>query len=298
VRSWIVIPAAGAACGGAALALGISPAVALVGAAFAAAIRMLSGDAPAAVVAAVIAPVVAVAAFAEAGGDLTRAAIALAGAGWTVAELARPAEAQVSPLVAVLPATVAAALDPSFAALIAIAGARLVTAPWQRPRWVVVVPAAGALAIALALAAGTRWASLGALWFGGAAEPIAPGLLAVRIAEALGPLTAVAALAGLAQVAIAALRVRPRYGELAVAAAAVGAALVDLRAGAPGGATLGLAALLTGLAIGRFAALIRIPAGQALIGATAGLLVALPPAWIAIERQSTAHIAHTGRASR
>jgi hypothetical protein len=75
--------------------------------------------------------------------------------------------------------------------------------------------------------------------------------------------------------------------------------LVDLRAGALGVATTGLAALLAGLAIGRFAALIRIPSGQALAGATAGLLVVLPPAWAAVALHGhRAPVAHTGHASR
>jgi len=290
VRSWFVIPAMGLACGGAAIALGITPLVALVGAAFAAAIRALAGESPAALTAAVLAPILAVASFAEAGGELMRAALALAAAGWTVAELARPADAASSPLVAVLPAAVAAILDPSFVALIAITGVRLVTAPWRRPRWSAVVPVAGLVAILLAIAAGTRWPGLGLRWFGTAAHPVSASMLAALAGAALGPITAVAALAGLAGLT------RARYAELAIAAAVAGALLVDLRAGALGLATIGLAALLAGLAIGRLAAIIRIPSGQAVAGAIAGLLVVLPPAWTAVEQRWPA--AHTGHASR
>ena len=103
----------GVVCGGAAVALGLSPAVALTAAALAAVVRVLAGDSPAALTGAVVAPILAVASFAEAGGELGRAAIALAAAGWTVTELARPAGAPnaqgvtTSPLVAVLPAAVA-----------------------------------------------------------------------------------------------------------------------------------------------------------------------------------------------
>jgi len=293
VRSWFVIPAAGVACGGAAIALGMPPALALAGAAFAAAIRMMTGDAAAALVAALVAPLLAVASLGEAGGATVRAALALAAAGWAVAELARPDDAEVPPLVAVLPAAVAAMLDPSFAALVAITGARLVTAPWPRPRWIVVVPIAGAIVVALAVLAGTRWPGLAAPWFAAAAHPVTPGELATLAIAALGPLTGVAALAGIGVVA------RPRYAELAIAASVAGALPVDLRAGAIGSATLGLAALLAGLAIGRFAALIRVASGQALAGATAGLLVLVPPAWTTVvAQQSHAHIAHNGRASR
>jgi len=290
VRSWFVIPALGVACGGAAIALGITPVVALAGAAFAAAVRAMSGESPAALAAAAVAPLLAVASFAEAGGEPTHAALALAAAGWTVVELARPASATASPLVAVLPATVAAVLDPSFVALIAITGLRLITTPWQRPRWVVVVPVAGVIAILLAVVAGTRWPGLGLRWFGAAAHPVSPAALAALAGAALGPLTAVAAIAGLAGLA------RARYAELALAAAIAGAILVDLRAGAFSLATIGLAALLAGLAIGRLAAIIRISSGQAVAGATAGLLVVLPPVWTTVEHRSPA--AHTGHASR
>jgi hypothetical protein len=177
--------------------------------------------------------------------------------------------------------------------LVAIAGARHATAPWaprQRPRWALAVPVAGVLAIALAVLAGTAWPALGARWFGDAANPVAPVVLAGLAGATLGPLTAVAALAGLASLA------RARHAELAVAAAVAGAALVDLRAGALGPASIGLAALLAGLAIGRLAAMIRIPSGQAIAGATIGVLVALPPAWSAFEHRSPG--AHTGQASR
>jgi len=284
VRSWLVIPAMGVACGGAALALGLTPALALVGAALAAVVRMLAGDSPAQLTAAVIAPALAIASFAEAGGESVRAAIALAAAAWTITELARPLGPSPSPLpvVAVLPAVVAALLDPSFVALLAITGVRLITLPWPRPRWVVLVPVAGVLAILLAVMAGTAWAGLAARWFGAEAHPITASAIAALAAAALGPLTGVAAIAGIAGLA------RARYAELAIAAAAAGAILVDVRAGALGASTIGLAALLAGLAIGRLAALIRIPAGQALAAAAAGLLVILPPAWTAIERRSSA----------
>jgi hypothetical protein len=269
----------------------MTPAVGLVAAAFAAVIRVLDGDSPAALTAAVVAPLLALASFAELGGALVRAAIALAAVGWTVTELARPADARdvaspvdrwssLRPLVAVLPAVVAAVLDPAFVALVAIAGARLMTAPRPRQRWVVCVPIAGIVAILVAVIAGTAWTGLGARWFGVAAHPVPAAALAGAAAAVLGPLTAVAALAGLTALA------RARYAEIALGAAIAGAILVDLRAGVVGVASVGLAAVLAGLAIGRLAALIRLPSGQAFAGAVAGLLVIVPPAWTALERRT------------
>ena len=316
MRSWFAIPAVGLVCGGAAIALGLSPALALTGAALAAVVRALAGDSPAVLAGAAIGSVLAVASFAEAGDPGLRAALALAAAGWAIAELAR-APGAAPPFVAALPAAAAAVLDPSFVALVAIAGARMITAPGPRPRWALAVLPAGAVAIALAVVAGTRWPALAAPWFDRAAHPIAVRALVAITGDALGPITAVAALGGLVSLArslgadLAALvpRVRwlPGFGamvrpELAVsarsalAAAVAGAVLVDLRAGAPGHATLGLTAVLSGLAIVRLARMIRIPSGQAIAAATIGALVVVPPAWTVIElRATTAHIGHASR---
>jgi hypothetical protein len=266
---------------------------------------VLAGDSPAALTGAAIAPLIAVASFASAGagagGVPVRAALALAAAGWTVTELGWPADAPrpaSSPLVAVLPAALAGILDPSFVALLAIAGVRLVTAPGRpRTRWVLCAPAAGALALALAGLAGTVWPGLGARWFGvaghlGTAASLARA--AAQAADALGPLTAVAGLAGLAAL------VRPRWAELALAAALAGAIGVDVRAAAVGPATIGLAALLAGLAIGRLAAMIRLASGQAITGAAIGALALAPPAWTALAQRTPAPAPapHIGQASR
>jgi hypothetical protein len=289
----------GAISGGVAIALGLSPVVALTGAALAAVIRVLAGDSPAALTAAVFAPVLAVASFAQAGGEPARAALALAAAGWTVTELARAPGSlaasispisPISPIRAVLPAAVAGILEPRFVALVAIAGARLVTTPGPRSRWGLGVLVAGVLAVVLAVLAGTVWPSLGAWWFGAAAHPVSVTALAGLAGATLGPLTAVAALGGIAVLA------RPRYGELGLIAALTGAILADLRAGAFGPTSIGLAALLAGLAIGRLAGMIRMPSGQAVAGATIGALVVMPPAWTAVVQRSPP--AHIGQASR
>jgi hypothetical protein len=301
VRSWFVIPAAAIACGGAALALGVTPAAALTGAALAAVVRVLAGDSPAALTGAVLAPLVAVASFADAGGAAPRAALAMASAGWAVTELAaratEPSRAQLPrSLVAVIAAALAAILDPSFVALVAITGARLVPrAPAPRPRWALAVPAAGILAVALAVVAATAWPALGSRWFGAAhprAHPMTLAALAALTGAALGPITSAAALGGLAFLA------RARAAELALAAAIAGAVLVDLRAGAVGAVTIGLAALLAGLAIARLAAMIRIPSAQAIAGATLGVLMVVPPVWAAVAQRSPVAVAHTGHASR
>ena len=287
MRSWFVIPAMGVACGGAAVALGLPPVLAVTGAAIAAAIRVRAGESPAALTGAVLAPLLAVASFADAGGVAPRAAIALAAAVWTLTELARE---DGTPLVAVLPAAIAGVLDPSFIGLLAIAGVRVAMAPGPRPRWALALPLVGVLAILLAVLAGTLWPALGVRWFGSVAQPIAPARVAAIAGATLGPLTAVAALGGLGDL------LRARLAELALGAAVAGAILVDLRTAAIGPATIGLAALLAGLAIVRLAAMIRLPSGQAFVAATMGVLVILPPAWAAVaHRPASAHIAHASR---
>jgi hypothetical protein len=249
------------------------------GAALAAAVRALIGDSPASLAGAALAPLLLVAMLFDAhGAALARPALAIAAAAWTVVELSRPST---SPLVACLPAVVAAVLEPGFVALVAFAGTRLMTAPWRRPRWAIVGPLAGGLALLLALLAGTAktgvFGGLGRHWFGPAA-PVAPAQLAATAAAHLGPIVAVAAVAGLASLA------RARHAELSVLACALGAVLVALRAGHPGPALLGVAAITAALAVAHLASLIRLAPGQACAGATASLLLLLPPAWSAVER--------------
>jgi hypothetical protein len=156
---------------------------------------------------------------------------------------------------------------------------------------------AGAIALVLAGLAATVWPGLGARWLGAAAHPVTASSLiatASAAADALGPLTAVAALAGLAAL------VRARWAELALAAGVAGAIGVDLRAAAVGPATIGLAALLAGLAIGRLAAMIRLASGQAITGATIGALALAAPAWTALAHRTPAPAPapHIGQASR
>jgi len=250
----------------------------LAGAALAAAVRALAGEAPAALVAAVLAPLLVIASLAE--HQLVHVAplCAIAASAWTIVELTRPTT---SPLVAMLPATIAGVLDPAAIALFMIAGTRLVTAPWNRPKWAIAIPILGGLAVILAVVAGTAhdgaFATLGARWFG-AAHPMPPGVLARDLGDALGPLTAVAAIAGIVLV------FQLRLAELAVASCAIGAVLVDLRAGTVGAATFGIAGIYAALAIGRFAATIRLPSLQAVAGATVAIMLVVPPAWTVILR--------------
>ena len=313
-----MIPATGVASAAAALAVtlpsldgaafvGAVTTAGLAGAALAAAIRALAGDAPASLVAAVLAPLLAIASFAEHVYIAVTPCIALAAIAWTIALLAKPTT---SPLVAMLPATIAALLEPAAIALVPIAGTRLVQRPAAAnrgaavpiaakssasapvakraagsrlvapPQWSIAIPIAGGLAVMLAVIAGSAqsgaFATLGEHWFGPRTQAAAS--ITRAIGDAIGPLTAVAALAGLFFLA------KLRLAEVAVLACAVGAALVDLRAGFVGPATLGLASLCAAVAIGRFAAIIRLPNIQAVAGATVAVMLLVPPVWTVIER--------------
>lgn len=281
-----MIPAMGVVSAGAAVGLGATAPVDAVaagaaGAALAAAIRALAGDAVPALIGAVLAPLLLIATLFDPvlAGSLAfaRGGVAIAAAAWTLVELSRPSS---SPLVALLPATVAALLDPGCVALVPIAGLRLMTAPWERPRWAIAVPIAGGLAVVLALVAHTAragWLADLALRWSGPSAHTSPGAFALLAGTVLGPITAVAAIAGLPALA------RPRHAEIAAVSWFVGALLIGARAGAAGPLLIGGAALLAGLAIGRLAALVRLASGQVVLGVTAALLVLLPPAWTAVQ---------------
>ncbi|MDX2094028.1 MAG: hypothetical protein SFX73_39725 [Kofleriaceae bacterium] len=285
MRSWLVIPALGVVSAAGAVGLGARApfdvvATGALGAAVTASVRALIGDSPASLAGAMLAPLLLIAMLFDPSvshAGIARAALAIAAAAWTVVELSRPST---SPLVAVMPAVVTAVLEPAFVALVAFAGARLMTAPWKRPPWAITGPIAGGVALLLALHSGTAKSgmmhTLGSHWFGPAA-PSSTSSLATALAERLGPFTSVAAIVGLASLA------RPRHAELALASCALGAVLVSMRAGVVGPALVGVAAISAALAVARFAALIRIAPGQACTGATASLLLLLPPAWAAIE---------------
>ena len=277
-----MIPVMAAASGAAVIVVSHEPAAiagaAAAGAALAAAVRALAGDGPGALVAAALAPLLALAGLAEHGLVGLVPCAALAAIAWTIGELARPSP---SPYVAMLPAVIAGVLEPAAIALVPLAATRLVTA-LPRPRWGIAVPIAGGLAVMLAVIAGSArtgaLATLATHWFGGPPGSTGAGAVAHAIGDAIGPLAGVAAVAGIGLLA------KLRLAEVAVLACAGGAILVDLRAGAVGPATLGIAALCAALAIGRFAATIRLPPLQAVAGATVALMLLLPPVWTAILR--------------
>ncbi len=274
MRSWIAIPTLGAVCAGAAAGLAalhaqpIDPmfviATGCAGAAITACVRALAGDSPASMVAMVLAPLLAIATLFELGIASSRELVAIAAAAWTCVELARPST---SPLVALLPAGIAA-IDPAFSAMLPIAGARVMTAPWQRPRWAFAIP------IVTALAAIIRLGVHG----GDGARSVELAPYASLVATGLGPLMAVAALGGLVAL------LRPRHAEIALAASIALACALGAREHAITAPIVALGAITAGLAVGRFAAQIRLAPGQALAGATAGALLLLAPAWSVIVR--------------
>lgn len=152
--------------------------------------------------------------------------------------------------------------------------------PGLPPRWVIAAPVAGAVLIILAIIAGTArggsFASLGQSWFGPRLADASPLDALTRLADALGPIAVVAVVGGLAVLA------RVHLASLAVVACAIGTVLVDLRTGAPGAATLGLAAVCAGAGITRLASTIRIRSGQAITAAMCGAILLVPPVWTVI----------------
>ena len=277
-RSWIAVPAAGVACAAIALATrspGEAIAVGVAGAALAAAVRAFAGPSAAATAAAMIGALIGALALLEVPGTLVRAPLACAAAAFAIGELVRPAPPGASPWPAVGAATLAGALDPSFAVLVAISGWKMVRSSWAHPRYAIAVPAVGALGVALAIVSALRWPHLWTLWTGHA--PHAPDALhaAGLLGDALGPIAAVAALAGIAITAS-----RGRYALASVLGVTAASVLVAMRADALGPAALAIGALAAGVAIARLASLVRWPSGQVVVGVAAGFLAVAAPALV------------------
>lgn len=321
MRPWLAIPIVGvvaaaiaAALGGRGLELACAAAA---GAAVVHALRAFAGDSPAAIAGACAGALLAVVTISEHAHrtELSIPFLALAAAAWTFAELARETA---TPYVALAPAITAAIIEPACVALVAIAGARLVgkpsrpmveaalrtqlrtgesgqlplpqiesgrhkKAPRPRiglPRWVIAVPIAGAGLVLLAIITGTArdglLGSLASSWYGPRVRDASPGASLFSLGDALGPLLVVAAGAG------AIVLARVHLASLAVVACAIGAVLVDLRTGATGAFTVGLASLCAGAGISRFAGMIRVRSGQAITAATCGVLLLVPPVWTLI----------------
>jgi hypothetical protein len=282
-RAWLVMLGVALGCGLLTYAVLRVPAPAialgLLAAALARTVRVMVGGTRAvgviAAAAGALLATAAIVAFADPRG--VRGLAAVACGLFAIGELARAAEPGRSPWPLVAAALLAAALDPSFVVLVVVAGAWLWRQP-RRPRWWAILPcigvagsaAAGALACARSGALGHAWT----VWSAHPVAALAPGALLARVGDALGPLVALAAFAGLALCAK-----RSRLVAAAIYGCAVGALGVALCAGAITPAVLALAALVAAVATGQLAALVRFAAGQAFVAAGAALLVVAEPAW-------------------
>jgi hypothetical protein len=273
-RTWLAVPIAGVVCAAVALAArspGEAVAIGVAAAALAAAVRAFAGPSVAAAAAAVIGASIGALALLEMPDLLVRAPLACAAAAFAIGELVRPAPPGASPWPAVGAAVVAGVLDPSFTVLIAISGWKATRAAWAR--YVLAVPAAGVLATALAVIAALRWPHLWMTWSGHAPHALDPLHAAGLLGDALGPIAAVAALAG---IAIAASR--GRYALASILGVVAASVAVSIRADALGAGALAMGALAGGVAIARLASLVRIPSGQVVIGIAAGVLAVTAPA--------------------
>jgi hypothetical protein len=284
-KTWLAIPIMAIACAALGLVLGeplpVVLAIGALAAATAAAVRAFAGSSPAAALTAAAAALfvafgVLDLATVDRAGDVLAAAAAL----FAISELARPLPVDASPLPAIGAALVAGALDPSYIALLSIAGVRLLLGPWSRPRWALVVPIVGTLAIGIAVLAacarGGVFAELWQLWAARAGSDTPLDLFA-RAGDILGPIAALAALAGLGVCTL-----RGRYAAAATLAVVLGALAVDLACGVLGTATIAVAALGAGVGLARLAATVRWPTGQAFVGVTAGFLIIVAPAMLRI----------------
>ena len=275
VRPWYVIPLLGLAGAGAAFITTQEPVVAiafgLCGAALAAAIRAFLGPAL-------------VGAIAAAGGatlgviDLVavaphvRAALAGAAGLFALSELARARLPNASPLPAAGAALVAAVLDPSYVGLVAVSGIAWVIAPVPRTRGVIALPILGGIATVLAIVLACGHTGVWHAWLGHATAQRDPLATLLRAGDLVGPLAACAGLAG-----VALCLAHGRLAAAAVASIVAVTAAMSLAGGFVAPAIPLVAAFGAGIAVGRLAALVRLPIGQAFVSATAGFVLAVVP---------------------
>jgi hypothetical protein len=279
LRPWYVIPALGLASAAAAFAASHQTADALAigacGAALAAAIRAFLGPSGVAAVAAAAGAALGVLALITLAPPV-RAALAGAAGLFAIAELARPKQPHESPLPAVGAALLAAGLDPSYVALVAVAGAAWLRAPVSRPRAAVLIPILGVIATGFACACAIAYSktSLWHTWLGHATYPRDLVTTLVRTGDNVGPIAVFAAAVGLV-----ACLAHGRFAAAAVVSVIAVTAIASLAGGFVAPAAPLVAALGAGVAIGRFAALVKWPVGQAFVGATTGFVLVCVPVW-------------------
>jgi hypothetical protein len=202
---------------------------------------------------------------------------ACAAAAWALDDLGRGPGVRFPALAA---AALAAVGAPVFVPLLLVVGVRLL-AQRPTPRWAPAVPVVALLALAIGVpAALAHGGALGGLWrtWSGLPPLARPGLglgaALTFLGEALGPIAAVAAACG------AVLLIGRRWVAVALASLTAVAAVVELRLGVVGVALPLCAAVAIGAAVARMAAMVRLPVGQAVVGATVAALVVAPSAWM------------------
>jgi hypothetical protein len=250
----------------------IAVAVGLCGAALAATIRAFLGPALVGAIAAAGGAMIGVVDLLVIAPHL-RAVIAGAAGLFALSELARAKAPNASPLPAAGAAILAGVLDPSYVGLVAVSGIAWLIAPVPRPRGVLSLPVLGSLAtiVAIVLACGGHSAVWHA-WLGHTTAHRDPLATLLRAGDLVGPLATCAALSG-----VALCLAHGRLAAAAVASIVAVTAVMSLAGGFVAPAVPLLAALGAGIAIGRLAALVRLPVGQAFVGATAGFVLAVVP---------------------
>jgi hypothetical protein len=265
-RPWLVIPVIAVLIGAAVGALARSPELAvaatLLGAALAAAVRAFVGAGAIAAVSAVTAAVLGVLGWFELATPSARAAIAGAAAMFAICELVRRV-ADASPWPALGAAVLAAMLDPAYAALPIVAAIVVVAVSRRRPRWLIALPiVCAALAVIVVL-----------VHLRGSPPPRHVDATLRAIGDGLGPLTALAALAGIVQCAS-----RGRVAAAAILGVVALTAAFALSSARTIPAVPIVAGLAAAVAIGRLASLVRVPVGQAFVGIAISFVLVVVPA--------------------
>lgn len=275
-KSWLVIPAVAFVAAGLAVTLRHPPetgfAIAALAAAIAAVIRAFTGGSAAATVAATVAALLGALLALEIDDELARGGLAAAAALFAISEIVRPQPVDASPLPSLGASLLAGVLDPSFIALVPVTGVRFILGPWSRPRGSAALPVVGMFACVLAVISALSIPELWHVWTGKPGADPKPLQLLAQLGDIVGPLAAVAALAGLGTIAS-----RGNYAIASVVGIVVGALAVDLATGTVGVASVACAAFGAGLGIARLTAMLRWPVGQAAIGVATGFMMLVAP---------------------
>lgn len=284
MRSWVVIPLLGVTAAEIALCTQHSTwsaaVVGCVAVALGAAIRSFIGRSLAAALSGVAGALLGVIGLVGLPSlEVQRGRFAIGGAAalFAIYQLTRSRADRASPAPAIAASLLASALDPSYVPLwVVVAVQWAARSQGATRRWMYGVAVVGVVATCGAVALATLWhdGATWRAWSGLHGEASGVGDVFERIGDLLGPIAACCSVAGLVLCILL-----NKSGGLAISAVAAMTVIAAWSSNDIPPAAPMVAGVCSGVAIGRFAASLHHPAGQAFIGAVAGFVLVVGSAW-------------------